>query len=123
MRQPDERLIASRHRQDIAHGVELELVKVDVDGGAEERLELVRAGLDLILGGLGRIRGRNRRRIFRLLFLLRWLFRGLEAQCRGWRVQEALLDTVEGAFGEDVDAVDDVVDEALRMIRVGWLLV
>jgi hypothetical protein len=33
----------------------------------------------------------------------------LKAESCGWRVQKALLDAVERALGEDVDAVDYVV--------------
>lgn len=38
-----------------------------------------------------------------------------EAERGRGRVKEALFDAVEGALGEDVDAVDYVVDQALRL--------
>ena len=47
---------------------------------------------------------------------------GLEPQI-GWRLrQEALLDAVEGALGEDVDAVDYVVKEALVREDLGQVI-
>ena len=39
--------------------------------------------------------------------------RGPEAERGGRRVEEALLDGVQGAFGEEVDCVDDFVEEGL----------
>jgi len=36
-----------------------------------------------------------------------------EAKRGRWRVEEALLDAVDGALGENVDAVDYVVEKAL----------
>ena len=91
--------------QDVAQDVEFKLVKVAIDAGAEERLELVRARLDLRLGQLGIVGGR----------IDGWRApRRFEAQGRGREIEQALFDGVEGALGEDVDAVDEVVDQTLR---------
>lgn len=48
---------------------------------------------------------------------------GLEAQRRGRQVEESLLDRVEGALREDVDAVDYIVDKRLRLERMGALAI
>lgn len=73
----------------------------------------MRAGLDLVLRPLGRGQG-IRRRGGILAGSRRVRLGGFEAERGRGRVEEALFDAVEGALGEDVDAVDYVVDEALR---------
>lgn len=52
MRESHVRLVVGLDGEDVAHGVELKNVKVLVDGGVEERLELVRADFDLDLAGV-----------------------------------------------------------------------
>lgn len=108
----DPRPVFGGDAEQVLHDVELKDVKVAVDAGAEEGLELVGAIVDLELGGVGGGEGRGcgavgggrgRR------------FLGVaEAEGLGGGVGEVLLDGFEGAFGEDVDGVDDVIEEALE---------
>lgn len=97
--------VGRRDAQDVAQDVELQLVKVAINAGTEERLELVRARLDFRLGQLGIVGGRVDGRCAPRRF---------EAQSRGREVEQPLFDRVESALGEDVDAVDEVVDQTLR---------
>lgn len=110
MSQPYPITILRPHTEDVAHDVNLELVKVAVDASAEQCLELVRAIFDFVaMGFLG-----VGQAFFALLGLLAWFDGGgmggwPETERGGGRVEETLFDAVEGALGEDVDAVDYVV--------------
>lgn len=44
---------------------------------------------------------------------VREVFGLAEAEVLGWDGEEELFDGVQGAVGEDVDCVDDVVEEGL----------
>lgn len=98
--------------QNVAHDIYLKDIKVLVDRGEEKCFELVRAGFDLMSV---RFFGDGHGAILVVVFAVRWA----EPEGCGRCVKKALLDAVDGALGEDVDAVDDVVEEALRTsIRV-----
>lgn len=109
MRQADPVAVLGPHAEDVAHHVDLEDVKILVDRGEEEGLELVRAGLDFVAVGLLGV-GEG-------IVGFRFGFGGRAGVC-GWaeaegggrRVEETLLDAIDGTLGEDVDAVDYVVE-------------
>jgi len=115
MRQADPVAVLWAHAQDVAHDVDLKHVKVLVDAGAQQGLKLVGARFDLVA--------------VRLLGDRQVGCRIVDVLCRnvgGWsepergrgRVEKTLFDAVEGALGEDVDAVDDVVEEGLFIFWV-----
>lgn len=47
--------VGGSYAEDVSQNVDLEFVEVTVNAGAQQSLELVRAGLDLVLGRLGRV--------------------------------------------------------------------
>lgn len=89
--------------EDIAQGVDLELVEVFVDDGVEQGFELDDARVDfglllleegIVGSGIGGVGG---------------ILRVAETERLGSRVREAGFDCIDGTEDELVDGIDDVV--------------
>lgn len=65
---------------------------------------------------VGFVGGRLERVLRQLLLAASSLERSwFEAEACGWLAEQGLFDAVQGAFGENIDTVDDVVEQALQM--------
>lgn len=89
--------------EDVAQGIDLELVEVFVDDGVEERFKLDDARVDfglllleegIVGGGIGGVRG---------------VWRVAETKGLGSGVGKPGFDCIDGTEDELVDGVDDVV--------------
>lgn len=89
--------------EDVAQGIDLELVEVFVDDGVEERFKLDDARVDfglllleegIVGGGIGGVGG---------------VLRVAETERLRTRVGEARFDCIDGTEDELVDGIDDVV--------------